>query len=100
MEVHASPTNEIGVIVDAERDAQMGLIEAEADLKDAMRKFIKAAAAAEGRPRYDHIDIDKFVFIGTAKYRTGHMYHRGVTPSMDPHEELGLIEVLRDRMAR
>jgi len=80
-----------------EQEAQMAFVTADTNLRDAMKQYLKAATASQGQPSLDHIDIDKFVFIGMAKYRTGSMYHVGVSNGMETYEKLGLIEILKER---
>jgi len=81
-------------LMNAEQEAEMELITVESDLKDAMKNYLKAVHTAEGRPVMQPIDIEKFVFIATAKYKGWSMYHRGNSTGMETHERIGLCEMM------
>jgi len=73
------------------------LFEADSELRDAIKKYLKAGATADGRPTYEYMNIDTFVGVATMKLDGKTVYMAFANDGQEYHETLGLIETLRHR---
>jgi hypothetical protein len=77
------------------------LIAAESDLKDAIKKYIRASAEANGTPIFDVIDIEQFVGVATMQKNLNRgvatAYMTFISPDRQHHEVLGLVATLYER---